>query len=169
MDNDQCDWARGSGDRKTPCSGLLLRDYHCVLADPPAQGPSAPVANAPAAPDGAASRLQLPQLSSPAQPASSGHADGDAASSSRLLPQRRVTQQVMTHWLPHVQSSLAPPSDRNAILRRLHQKQEVEAAPDAEEGDPRHSILCAGMERNTSPVLGCPVSPPSGAASTSCF
>ena len=38
----------------------LLRDYHCVLPDPPAQGPSAPVANAPAAPDGAASPLQLP-------------------------------------------------------------------------------------------------------------
>ena len=74
----------------------------------------------------------------------------DAASSSRLLPQRRVTQQVMTHWLPHVQSSLAPPSDRNAILRRLHQKQEVEAVPDAEDDDARHSILCAGMARDAS-------------------
>ena len=68
----------------------------------------------------------------------------------RLLPKTRVTQQVMTDWLPRVQSSLAPPSDRNAILRRLHQKQEVEAAPDAEDGDPRHSILCAGMARDAS-------------------
>ena len=60
----------------------LLRDYHCVLADPPAHGHSAPAANAPAAPDGSASPLQLPQLSSLAQPASSGHADGDADSTS---------------------------------------------------------------------------------------
>ena len=56
----------------------------------------------------------------------------------------------MTHWLPHVQSSLAPPSDRNAILRRLHQKPEVEAAPDAEDDDPRHSIVCAGVARDAS-------------------
>ena len=73
----------------------LLRDYHCVLADPPTQGPSAPVANAPAAPDGAASPFQLPPLNSLSQPASSGPADSDAASSSRLLPQKRVTQQIM--------------------------------------------------------------------------
>ena len=70
--------------------------------------------------------------------------------SSRLLPQRRVTQQVMTHWRPHVQSDLDPPSDRHALLRRLHQKQEVEAAPNAEEDDLRHSILCAGMARDSS-------------------
>ena len=56
----------------------------------------------------------------------------------------------MTHWRPHVQSDLDPPSDRHALLRRLHQKQEVEAAPNAEEDDLRHSILCAGMARDSS-------------------
>ena len=44
-----------------------------------------------------------------------------------------------------MQSSLAHPSDRCEALRRLHHKQVFEAAPDAEAGDPRHSILGAGM------------------------
>ena len=43
-----------------------------------------------------------------------------------------------------------PPAERNKILQRLHQKQEVEAAPDAETRDPRHSILCAGMDKDAS-------------------
>ena len=38
----------------------------------------------------------------------------------------------MSHWLPHVQCSLAPLSDRCDALRRLHLKQVFAAAPDAE-------------------------------------
>ena len=121
----------------------LLWDYHCVLADHPAQRPSASAASA--APDGAASPLQLPQLNSLTQPASSGPADGDAASSSRLPKQNRITQQIMTNWLPHVQSNQAPPDVRCRILRKLQLTQVFEAAPDADVGDPRHSILCAAM------------------------
>ena len=67
---------------------LLLQDYQCVEVDPLAQRPAA-AANAPAAPQGAASPLQLPQLNSLAQPASSGPADGAAATSSRLPKQKR--------------------------------------------------------------------------------
>ena len=70
---------------------------------------AASAANAPAAPRGAASPLQLPQLNSLAQPASSGRADGAAASSSRLPKQKRVTQQIMPRWMPHVQANQAPP------------------------------------------------------------
>ena len=66
-----------------------------------------------------------------------GPVDGGAASSSRLLTQKQVTQQIMPHWLPHVQSSLAPPSDRCDALRRLHLKQVFAAAPDVEVGHPR--------------------------------
>ena len=81
--------------------------------------PPETAANALAAPDGAASPLQLPQLNSLAQPASPGPADGDAASSSRLPKQKQVTQQIMPHWLPRVQSNQAPPDDRCKILRKL--------------------------------------------------
>ena len=137
------DWQSSSMCALRDIHQRLLRDYHCVIADPPAQGHPTNAPHGPAAPDGSASRLQLPQLSS----LSSGSADDNADSSSRLLPQRRVTQQILTHWLPH---NLAPPSDRHALLRRLHQKQEVEAAPNAEEDDLRHFILCAGMARDSS-------------------
>ena len=97
------------------------------------------------APQGAASPLQLPQLNSQAQPASSGPADSAAASSSSLPKQKRVTQQIMPRWMPHVQYNQAPPDDLCNHLRKLHLTQVVEAAPDAEAGDPRHSILGAGM------------------------
>ena len=51
----------------------------------------------------------------------------------------------MTHWLPHVRSRHAPPSDRCSAFQSLHSTQVFEAAPDAEVGEPRLSILCAGM------------------------
>ena len=88
---------------------LLLQEYQCVEVDPLAQRPAA-AANAPAAPQGAASPLQLPQLNSLAQPASSGPADGTAATSSRLPKQKRITKQIMPRWLPHVQANQAPPT-----------------------------------------------------------
>ena len=124
---------------------LLLQDYQCVEVDPLAQRPAA-AANAPAAPQGAASPLQLPQLKSLAQPASSGPAGGTAATSSRLPQQKRITKQIMPRWLPHVQANQAPPDAFCKHLRDLHLTQVVEAAPDAEAGDPRHSILtdCMG-------------------------
>ena len=123
---------------------LLLQDYHCVEVDPLAQRPAA-AANAPAAPQGAASPLQLPQLKSLARPDSSGPADGTAATSSRLPKQKRITKQIMPRWRPHVESIQAPPDDFCKHLRDLHLTQVVEAAPDAEAGDPRHSILTACM------------------------
>ena len=123
---------------------LLLQDYHCVEVDPLAQRPAA-AANAPAAPQGAASPLQLPPLKSLAQPDSSGPADGTAATSSRLPKQKRITKQILPHWKPHEDSIQAPPDEFCKHLRDLHLTQVVEAAPDAEEGDPRHSILTACM------------------------
>ena len=51
----------------------------------------------------------------------------------------------MPRWMPHVQSNQAPPDDLCQHLRKLHLTQVVEAAPDAEAGDPRHSILGASM------------------------
>ena len=119
---------------------LLLQDYHCVEVDPLAQRPAA-AANAPAAPQGAASPLQLPQLKSLAQPDSSGPADGTAATLSRLPKQKRITKQILPHWKPHADSIQAPPDDFCKHLRALHLTQVVDAAPDAEAGDPRHSIL----------------------------
>ena len=123
---------------------LLLQDYHCVEVDPLAQRPAA-AANAPAAPQGAASPLQLPQLKSLAQPDSSGTADGTAATSSRLPKQKRITKQILPHWKPHEDSIQAPPDEFCKHLRDLHLTQVVEAAPDVEAGDPRHSILTACM------------------------
>ena len=72
-------------------------------------------------------------------------ADGAAASLSRFPKQKRVTQQIMPRWMPHVHSNQAPPDDFCNHLRKLHLTQVVEAAPDAEAGDLRHSILGAGM------------------------
>ena len=54
--------------------------------------------------------------------------------------------------------SPTPSMSRRGIFSKTHlspfslsqTKQEVEAAPDAEDVDPRHSILSAGMDRNTS-------------------
>ena len=123
---------------------LLLQDYHCVEVDPLAQRPAA-AANAPAAPQGAASPLQLPPLKSLARPDSSGPADGTAATSLRLPKQKRILQQIMPQWRPHVASIQAPPDDFCKHLRNLHLTQVIEAAPDAEAGDPRHSILTACM------------------------
>ena len=51
----------------------------------------------------------------------------------------------MPQWKPHVNSIQAPPDDFCKHLRNLHLTQVVEAAPDAEAGDPRHSILTACM------------------------
>ena len=62
-----------------------------------------------------------------------------------LPKQKRVTQQIMPRWMPHVHSNQVPPDDLCNHLRKLHLTQVVEAAPDAEAGDLRHSILGAGM------------------------
>ena len=51
----------------------------------------------------------------------------------------------MPHWFPHAKCNLEPPSDRCKALRRLHLTQVVDAAADAEAGDPGLSILCNGM------------------------
>ena len=85
------------------------------------------------------------QLNTLAQPAFLGPADGVAATSSRLPKQKRVTQQIIPRWLPHVQANQAPPDALCQNLRDLHLTQVVEAVPDAEAGDPRHSILGASM------------------------
>ena len=91
------------------------------------------------------SPLQLPPLKSLAQPDSSGPADGTAATSSRLPKQKRITKQIMPHWKPHKDSTQQPPDEFCKHLRDLHLTQVIEAAPDAEAGDPRHSILTACM------------------------
>ena len=65
------DWQSSSMCALRDIHQRLLRDYHCVIADPPAQGHPTNAPHGPAAPDGSASRLQLPQLSS----LSSGSAD----------------------------------------------------------------------------------------------
>ena len=51
-----------------------------------------------------------------------------AASSTRLLTQKRVTQQILTHWTAHVRSRQAPPSARCTALQSLHSKQLCETA-----------------------------------------
>ena len=51
-----------------------------------------------------------------------------------LPKQKRVTQQIMPRWMPHVHSNQVPPDDLCNHLRKLHLTQVVEA------GDPRHSM-----------------------------
>jgi hypothetical protein len=64
---------------------------------------------------------------------------------SRLPKQKRITKQILTHWKPHEDSTQQPPDEFCKHLRKLHLTQVIEAAPDAEAGDPRHSILTACM------------------------
>ena len=63
----------------------------------------------------------------------------------------------MPRWLPHVQANQAPPDAFCKHLRDLHLTQMVEAAPGAEAGDPRHSILTGGKEKEARKGTICPL------------